>query len=290
MDIAHRQSSLAKGEWGKLLIIAGSIQFAGAAVLATRAALRTGADIVIAAAPERAANAVLHAAPDAISLAIPARHFDKNHLKYLKHFITYPVALGSGLMTGAAVKKFVKAVLKSFKGPFVIDADALRFVAAEKHPAKLWKGKRVILTPNRAEYALLAGKQSAHPLQTIKELAKRHQAVILCKGPTDIVSDGERVEEISGGSPFLAKAGTGDALTGVVAALLARGLSPFEAAVTGSRLLKQTSERVERERGAGLLAMDVAEALDTRQLKDPRVKPEDDRGKQPAEQVTVEAE
>ena len=267
MDLAHRGASLQKGEWGRLLILAGSIQFAGAAVLTTRAALRTGLDIVVLAAPERAANAALHAAPDAITLAVPARHFEKSHLKYLSHFKSYPVAVGSGLMVNAGVGKFLKSVLSDFKGPFVLDADALRIIAGEKSAAKLWKNKQVILTPNRAEYGMLAGEKQPHPLNSIKAIAQKYRATILCKGRTDVISDGERIEEISGGTSYLAKAGTGDVLTGIVGAIVSRGVPPFDACVAAARLLKQTGTELERSKGPALLASDIIEHLDLRKLK-----------------------
>lgn len=267
MDLVHRPTTLKKGEWGKLLILAGSSQFSGAAVLASAGALRTGLDIVVFAGPERTSNAVLYALPDVVSLGFHGKQLDPKHLKYVAHFRKYPVVIGSGILATKGVGKFLKGLLKRFDGPFVLDADALRIVAKEKNPAKLWAGKHVILTPNRTEYALLTGDKSDHPLQSIEAAAKRLRATILCKGATDVISDGTKTVEVAGGSPYLAKAGTGDVLAGSAGALLARGLDPFLAAETASRLLKATSERVASHRGPALLAGDVADALDLRLLK-----------------------
>ncbi len=257
----HRAPTLAKGDWGKLLILGGSSQLGGATVLNTAGALRTGLDLVVVAAPERASTAVLHHYPDAVSIALPGRHFETRFMKFLKQFSGYPVVIGSGITTQREVGKFVRHVLGSFRGPFVIDADALRIVARSRNPAKLWGDKTVILTPNRAEYAAMAGESSDHPLTTITALATKYRATILCKGPGDVLSDGTRTVEISGGSPFLAKAGSGDILSGVIGALLARGVSPFEAAEEGSRLLHAASETAERRHGPGFLAGEIADAL-----------------------------
>jgi len=267
IDLTRRPSHLAKGEWGRLLILAGSSQLAGAAVLNMLGAVRTGLDTVVVAAPERAANAVLQANPSVISLAIPRRHYEPAHLKFVDQFARYPVVLGSGLTVHRPVEKFVKGTLKRFGGPFVLDADALRIVAMLRHPAKLWQGKAVVLTPNRGEYAALAGRDDAEPIDTIQQLARTLDATILCKGPTDLVSDGQTVAEVKGGSQFLAGAGSGDVLTGVVGALLARGLSPLEACLSGTRLLNDASERAEATLGAGLSAADLPDYLDVRRLK-----------------------
>lgn len=265
-DLLHRSTDLAKGEWGRLIILAGSSQLAGAAVLNTQGALRTGIDTVVVAAPERAANAVLYAAPTAIALAIPRRTFEPGHLRFIKQFRGYPVAMGSGLTVGKPVEKFVRGVLKTFDGPFVLDADALRMVAGVRNPAKLWSGKRVVLTPNRVEYALLTGKKDPDLLTTIQPLARLLGATVVCKGPTDFISDGQAVVEISGGSEFLAGSGSGDVLTGVIGALLARGLPSLDAAVTGCRLLKNAGERAEADKGPSLVAHDLPDYLDARKL------------------------
>lgn len=267
IDLTKRPAHLAKGEWGRLLILAGSSQLAGAAVLNMLGATRTGLDTVVVAAPERAANAVLHTNPTVISLAIPRRSFEPVHLKFIQQFERYPVAMGSGMTVHRPVEKFVKGVLKRFAGPFVLDADALRIVAMLRNPTKLWQGKAVVLTPNRGEYAALAGRDDAEPLETIQQLARKLNVTILCKGPTDVVSDGQAVAEVTGGSQFLAGAGSGDVLTGVVGALLARGLGPLEACLSGSRLLKDASERAEAQFGPGMTASDVPAFIDVRRLR-----------------------
>lgn len=266
MSLADRPSDLPKGDWGKLLILAGSASLSGAAVLTSLGALRTGVDLVVMSGPERAAAAVLAAAPDVVSLPLIGKVFDRSHIKLLEYFREYPVAMGPGMTLDGTTGKFVREAIKSFKGPFVIDADALRLLVGEKHLDKLFVGKQVVLTPNRHEYRSLVGDADAKPEDTIAALAKRLGVIIFCKGPVDLISDGTRVEKVNGGSSYLAKAGTGDVLTGVVGALLARRLPPFEAAVTAAKLLKDAGERAAKDRGPGMLATDVADALDLRRI------------------------
>ncbi len=266
MKLTERPDRLGKGEWGTLLLLAGSAQFAGAAVLAAGGALRTGLDLLVAAAPARAADAVLVAHPDAVTIRLEGTEFDKRHLEDISVFRDYPVAVGSGLTTKGGARKFLESVLDDFTGPLVIDADALRIVADERRPEKLFENKKVVLTPNREEYALLAGDSDARAHGTIRKLASDLGVTILAKGPVDHISDGKTVVEVEGGSPFLAKAGTGDVLTGVVGALLARGLEPLEAAQTAATAVKEASERGERDKGPSLLASDLPGYLDLRKL------------------------
>ncbi|HEY8108971.1 MAG TPA: NAD(P)H-hydrate dehydratase [Patescibacteria group bacterium] len=266
MKLTERPENLAKGDWGKLLVLAGSARFAGAAVHVTSGALRTGVDLVVAAAPARAADAILVARPDTVTIRLEGTEFEKGHLEDVSPFRGYPVAIGSGLTLEGSSRRFLEGVLKEFSGPMVIDADALRLLAEERKPEKLLVDRRVVLTPNREEYGLLEGDPKADVKKTIRELAKGYGATILAKGPTDYVSDGKTLVEIEGGSPFLAKAGTGDVLTGIVGALLARGLEPLEAAKVGAAALKDASERAGEDKGPSLLAADLPEYLDLRQL------------------------
>ncbi|MDP4000372.1 MAG: NAD(P)H-hydrate dehydratase [bacterium] len=271
MKLTERPEDLAKGDWGKLLVLAGSARFAGAAVHVVSGALRTGVDLVVAAAPARAADAILVNRPDAVTIRLEGGEFDKPHLGEVAPFREYPVAIGSGLTTEGGSRRFLEGVLKEFSGPFVIDADALRLLAEERKPDKLLEGKDVVLTPNREEYGLLegdpdAGKTGANVKKTIRARASGYGATILAKGPIDYVSDGKTLVEIEGGSPFLAKAGSGDVLTGVVGALLARGLEPLEAAKIGATALKDASERAGEDKGPSLLAADLPEYIDLRQL------------------------
>jgi ADP-dependent NAD(P)H-hydrate dehydratase / NAD(P)H-hydrate epimerase len=264
-NLASRPASLEKGEWGKLLILAGSERFSGAAVLTTLGALRTGLDLAVVASPARAADAVLAAAPDAVTIRLDGTEFDPQHADDLEYFKSYPVAIGSGLTTAKPARHFLKDILKRFDGPFVIDADALT-VLADEESGDWYSDKTVVLTPNREEYGALAGEAKPQPKRSIGAVAKRYGAFILCKGEVDIIGDGETVVEVEGGSEFLAKAGTGDVLTGVVGALLGRGLEPLEAAKAGAELVKEAGERAEKDKGPGLLASDIPGYLDLRNL------------------------
>lgn len=263
---AQRPAGLAKGEWGKLLILAGSSQFAGAGVLVTGGALRTGVDLLVTLAPERAANAILYAHPEAISIAVAGRRFDRAHGKLLNRFSGYTTAIGPGLTVQAGSQKFLKHALKTLSGPFVIDADALTMLAGERNSEKSLHGKMAVLTPNAKEFVALSGETGPATPERAAAVAQKYRAVVLCKGETDVISDGQQTEQVSGGSSLLAKAGSGDVLTGVIGALLARGTEPFAAAVLAAKALKAAGARGEERRGAGLVAGELPEYLDFRSL------------------------
>ena len=100
----------------------------------------------------------------------------------------------------------------------------------------------------------------------VRSAVKRYGAVVLAKGEIDVIGDGKTVIEIEGGSPYLAKAGTGDVLTGAVGAFLARGLGPLEAAKAGAELVKEAGERAGADKGPALLASDLPGYFDARKI------------------------
>src|SRR5439155_20555939 len=126
--------------------------------------------------------------------------------------------------------------------------------------------ERLVLTPHAREFKTL----TSQPLPADEEgrarvakeaSAKLGHATLLLKGQTDIITDGRRVKLNATGHPAMSVGGTGDALAGVVSALLAKGMSPFDAARVGARLVGEAGERAARAKSWGLVATDVVEAL-----------------------------
>jgi NAD(P)H-hydrate epimerase len=149
-------------------------------------------------------------------------------------------------------------VLAEIELPVVADADAL----FELEPAE-WAGPRV-LTPHEGELARLLGRESAevaaHRLASVREAVERFGCVVLLKGPDTLVAaPGAGVIVASLGLPSLATAGTGDVLTGIVAAFLAKGLEPQRAAAAAA--VAQQRASVEAPQRAGLVASDLIDAL-----------------------------
>jgi NAD(P)H-hydrate epimerase len=174
------------------------------------------------------------------------------------------VAIGPGLGRAPATAAAVARLVAETPVPMVIDADALNALAADPAPLtrRVAAGHPLaVLTPHDGEYERLAG----HPVGDDRvaaayELAARLGVVVLLKGPATVVADSSgRVRINTTGSPDLATAGTGDVLTGVVAALIARGAAPFDAAAAAAFVHGRAAE--EAGTAPGLVAGDLVEAL-----------------------------
>src|SRR5581483_12521756 len=170
----------------------------------------------------------------------------------------HAVALGPGLGRGAAAKQLVRRLLAELELPVVVDADALY----ELEPAQ-WPAPRV-LTPHEGELARLLGRESrevaAHRLAAVREAAERFRSVVLLKGADTLVAaPGRGVLVVALGLPSLATAGTGDVLTGIAAAFLAKGVEPQLAAAAAAAAQQLAS--AEAPQRSGLVASDVIEAL-----------------------------
>jgi len=170
------------------------------------------------------------------------------------------VAMGPGLgvhpETKKAVKIVVDAVEKAGK-PLLLDADGLKAFASFKRKLKV----PLVLTPHAGEYAILTGKKPAAGLREkameVQKAASRLNAVVLLKGSVDVISDGNRVKLNLTGNPGMTVGGTGDVLSGVVAALLAQKADPFEAAVAGAFVNGAAGDFVFEERGTHMVASDL---------------------------------
>jgi NAD(P)H-hydrate epimerase len=146
--------------------------------------------------------------------------------------------------------------------PTVLDADALHLevVAAYRRA-----GAKAVLTPHAGEAGRLLGRSpeevAEDPLEAARTLARETGLTVVLKGNPTVVAEGERLSLNPTGNPALATGGTGDVLSGAIAALLAAGLPPFEAARLGVYLHGLAGDLLAEEKGVGLLASEVAEAL-----------------------------
>jgi NAD(P)H-hydrate epimerase len=173
------------------------------------------------------------------------------------------IALGPGLGRHEATAPFVRGVLEAIDLPAVVDADGLWHLSSR--PSWLsGRGAPTVITPHSGEAARLLGipreQVDAGRLDAARRLADASRAVTVLKGPGTIVADPDGIVVVDGiGTPALASAGTGDVLTGVIAALLAKGVPAVEAAVTGVAVHARAG--VLADRGDGTVAGDVIEQL-----------------------------
>ncbi len=243
-----REVNANKGQYGHVLVVGGSYGTAGAPSMASLAALRAGAGLVTAAVPESILELVAGVAPElmlaplregpegAISLENLAADGNADGLQaLLKAKKISVVALGPGLSTKAEASEFVRSFVADCSLPIVIDADALNAFAGStellKRAAAMTdaKGKprTLVLTPHPGEMARLTGltiaQVEADRINLARSFATEHKLTLVLKGWRTLIAhpDGSVAVNTSG-NPAMAKGGSGDILTGIVAAMLAQ--------------------------------------------------------------------
>ncbi|MBI4279755.1 MAG: NAD(P)H-hydrate dehydratase [Armatimonadetes bacterium] len=259
-----------KGHYGRVLVVAGSVGFAGAAALCALGALRMGAGLVHVAVPEPIYSVAASRVPEAMVHPLPWRDgaLAPEAADALRVLLAGAdaVAAGPGLGTTAGVVGALRSVLDGTAVPIVLDADALNILAT--HP-DLRAGVRgpLIVTPHPGEMARLLGRDvravQRDRLAAVREAARALDAVSVLKGARTVVaapSGGAWI--VPTGNPGMATGGMGDALTGAVAALLGQRLAPAAAAAVGAYLHGLAGDMLQGEIGpAGLLASEVADRL-----------------------------
>ncbi|HEX5274798.1 MAG TPA: NAD(P)H-hydrate dehydratase [Candidatus Rubrimentiphilum sp.] len=245
-----------KRKAGAPLIIAGSEQFPGAAVLSALGAARAGAGYVTVAAPKGALPALRAHLIEQVVVELTGAD-DLIDVAGRCSAIGIGPGLGLDDGTGAIVRDFVKRC----DLPIVADASALFHFA--KHLDML-RDKRIVLTPHEGEFARLSGKGTIKPgerADRLREFVDRTGITTLLKGDATLIYDGNVMHVNTTGTPLLATAGTGDVLTGMIATLLSQGLAPVDAARVGAYWHGLAARKAGAQRQVGVIARDVADAL-----------------------------
>jgi len=260
--VKPRPKEAHKGDFGRLLVVGGSEVFSGAPALVAMAALRSGVDLVYVAAPEKTAQTISAMSPNMITIKLEGNNLNPRNVPTIKRYlaIATAVVLGPGLglqiETAEAMKEIVEAVEET-KKPLLLDADGLKIFAQFKHPLK----SPTVLTPHSGEYQTLTGKELPLSLEDkareVRNTAAELGAVVLLKGPIDIVSDGKRVKLNFTGNAGMTVGGTGDVLSGIVGCFLAQKAEPFEAAVAGAFINGACGDFVAEEKGFHMVATDL---------------------------------
>ena len=228
---APRETSANKGNFGHVLVVGGSVGKSGAPAMAALAALRAGAGLVTAAVPESVVAQVAAVAPELMTWPLAASasgHIAADHPAPELMIGKTVLAIGPGLGQSPATIKFTTGLLSATRIPVVIDADALNILSTKPALlAKLAKGRTLVLTPHPGEMARLAGittaEVQANRLEVAREFAGKMGVTLVLKGARTIIAhpDGH-VAVNTTGNPGMAKGGSGDLLTGMVAGLLAQ--------------------------------------------------------------------
>jgi NAD(P)H-hydrate epimerase len=254
---------------GRVLVVGGSPGLTGAPSLSALAAARAGAGYVTVCVPASLSLVFETRLLEAMTLALPDEHGEHSisgvePLAAAAAARGGAVVLGPGLGRGEGAATFARGVLEAVALPVVLDADGLNAYAGALDSLS---GRAAVLTPHEGELARLLGATAATVasarLRCAREAAARAGAVVVLKGDDTLVAAPDGVVAVSpGATPALATAGTGDVLAGVIAAMLAKGLAPFDAACAAVRLHARAGVRAAaRHGGEGLIASDVVEAL-----------------------------
>jgi len=235
-----RRAESHKGDFGRVLVIAGSRGMAGAAGLCGMAALRGGAGLVQVACPAEVAPIVAGFSPCYTTAYLPQDEQGKLAAAAADHLIRLAeawdvLAVGPGLGQGPQLDHVIRRLLQETAKPMVLDADGLNALA--RLLPELCLARRagpLILTPHPGEFARLLRKTVAdvqrERARLATDFAAEHRVVLVLKGSGSLVADGCRWYKNLTGNPGMASGGTGDVLTGLIGALLGQGLPPFEAA------------------------------------------------------------
>jgi hydroxyethylthiazole kinase-like uncharacterized protein yjeF len=233
---------------GSVLVVGGARGTTGAAALTARAAFRADAGYVTIAVPSDALSTLETLVVEAVKRPLEQASAAAEHASAL--------ALGPGL--GREHGTLVRRLLETTDLPAVVDADALHELAPFERTAP------TVLTPHSGELGRLLGRESqdvdAHRLDALAQAVERYRCVVLLKGADTLVgAPGEGVWVVGDNVPELATAGTGDVLTGIIAAFLAKGMDGREAAAAAAVAHRKAAKLAGRPRG--LVAGDVADAL-----------------------------
>ncbi len=262
--LPHRAAESDKRSAGAPLIVAGSAQFPGAAILCALGAARAGAGYVTVATPSSAAAALrMHLVEQVVvelsDTATPQAVVDEL-LEISKRNGSIAIGPGLGLddRTGEIFARFLEANTL----PTVIDASGLFHLSKR---LELLRGKPCVVTPHAGEFARLSGRGTVAPgtrVERICEFVDRTGVTTLLKGADTLVYDGRGPVHINPtGTSALATAGTGDVLTGIIATLLSQGLSPLDAARAGAYWHGLAARYAAHDRQTGVIARDVAHLL-----------------------------
>jgi NAD(P)H-hydrate epimerase len=272
----QRSAEAHKGSYGHVLLVAGSVGKTGAAILCGQAALRGGAGLVTLATPEPALATVAAAQPEYMTEALPATALGTvaseaarlGGFATLLHGMTV-LGIGPGIGTHPETQEFVRSVVAHADLPIVLDADGLNAFAGQAEILSNRKSAHLVMTPHPGEMARLCGfatpEVQADRVRIATEFAGKWNAVVVLKGYHSVIAapNGDVFVNTTGNAG-LAKGGSGDVLTGLLAALIAQfgARDLYRVVALGTYLHGRAAELVSAESDeSGVLAGEVARAV-----------------------------
>ena len=267
-----RKRNTHKGSYGKAAIVAGSVEYSGAALVSALACLRSGVGYTCLFTPQELAEKCFFHEPELLIKSLNEGGRVAFKEENFQPLLTYnAIAYGMGLGVSEDVAKGAAWLIERFEGRLILDADALNSLAyqySSEALKTLFKRKKcdVLLTPHCKEFSRLSGKSVEEILSSgvsaAQEFAKEYGVCVLLKNAVSVIADGKRTALNATGNAGLAKAGSGDVLSGLIAGLCASGLSAFDGGGAGAYLMGSAAEIATWEIGEySLLARDVIARL-----------------------------
>ncbi|MDO8633330.1 MAG: NAD(P)H-hydrate dehydratase [Candidatus Wildermuthbacteria bacterium] len=267
-----RPPEVKKYDYGLMLVIGGGDFYTGSPALVSLAGFRAGVDMVRLIAPKRAADIIASFTPVLAAFPLEGTHLTLNNLAALIAMTEgakdvshgkVSVVIGGGLGRSEETQNAIIEYLSNINIPVVIDADAIHAVA--KKPDVL-KGKPFLITPNTYELQLLGARdlrqlEDEERIKEVMSAAANLGTTILAKAKVDIISNGTDVLLNEAGSPYLSIGGAGDTMAGIAGALLARGVSPLQAAAGAAYINGKAGELAAKKFGESLIATDIIDFI-----------------------------
>ena len=263
--LPQRKRDTHKGDYGKILLLCGSKGYTGAAAMAAKSALRTGAGLVFLGVPESiyAIEAVKLDEPVVFPLSDAYGKFSCDAANEILERLSDKdaVLIGPGLGQSEGTRVAVETVLENFSGPVVLDADGINVLKAHKD---ILRGRTspTILTPHAGEFLRIGGTLEVGREEAAATLAKNLGVIVVLKGPDTVITDGKICYVNPTGNPGMAVVGSGDVLAGIIISLLGQGIAPLEAAAAGVWLHGAAGDICAQEIGQyGMLPTDMINVL-----------------------------
>lgn len=254
-----------KGDYGYVLVIGGNETFSGAPALAALSALRVGAGLAIVAAPQSVASSIRTFSPDLIIYDVPGENLTSSSISMLSSLMEKAdsLVIGPGLGLHEGTVEAVRMIMEEARKrslPTVIDADG--FKACKGFPHLL---RGAVATPHRGEYKHVFGEELEdrwfRNAGKLLEISNKYGFTILLKGAETVIADGSRLKVNKHATPGLAVGGTGDVLSGIIAAFLAWENSGFSSAVAAAYVHGDIGITAVKEKGFHITASDLVEKI-----------------------------
>jgi len=251
-----------KGENGRLLVVGGG-PYTGAPALAAMAAYRTGVDLVHLAVPSSIMEVVASYSPDFLVHPLEGNILKKKHIDKISSISQKcdSAIIGPGLGDDEETLSAVKKLIDEIDIPMLIDADALKAIKQGEREL----APQVILTPHQGEFEMLIeGKVEEEELdKKADEFAKDNSVVLVVKGKKDYITDGDNYRWNDFGNEGMTVGGTGDTLSGVIGALMSKGMDAFNASRVGTYMTCRAGDKAFDEVKWGLIPEDIIEKVPT---------------------------